>query len=116
VEVRVPIGPYSRRARYLKVRDRSSYEFAVVSAAAALNVEGGVIREARVACGGVGTMPWRLRAVETLLVGKPFNRDSFVQAGSIAATGARPAAHNGYKVELMGRTVTRALEMAGERT
>jgi xanthine dehydrogenase YagS FAD-binding subunit len=116
VEVRVPHGAYSRAARYLKVRDRSSYEFAVVSAAAALSVDGGVIREARVACGGVGTMPWRLRAVEALLAGKPVGRESFVQAASIAATGARPSSHNGYKVELLGRTVVRALEMAGERT
>lgn len=116
VEVRVPHGAYSRAARYLKVRDRSSYEFAVVSAAAALSVDGGVIREARVACGGVGTMPWRLRAVEALLAGKSVGRESFVQAGSIAATGARPSSHNGYKVELLGRTVVRALEMAGERT
>ncbi|MGK6310199.1 FAD binding domain-containing protein [Variovorax sp. DT-64] len=116
VEVRVPHGTYSRAARYLKVRDRASYEFAVVSAAAALSVDGGVIREARVACGGVGTMPWRLRAVEALLAGKPVGRDSFVQAASIAATGARPSSHNGYKVELLARTVVRALEMAGERT
>ena len=116
VEVRVPLGAYARKARYLKVRDRSSYEFAVVSAAAALSVDGGVIREARVACGGVGTIPWRLRSVEALLAGKPFARESFVQAGRLAADGARPASHNGYKVELLGPTVVRALEMAGERT
>ncbi|MDH6590284.1 xanthine dehydrogenase YagS FAD-binding subunit [Variovorax sp. TBS-050B] len=116
VEVRVPNAAHARAARYLKVRDRSSYEFAVVSAAAALQVEGGVIRAARVACGGVGTIPWRLRAVENQLVGKPFARASFEQAANIAATGASPSAHNGYKVELLGRTVVRALEMAGERT
>ena len=63
LEVRVPGGPYSRRARYLKVRDRASYEFTLVSAAAALDVSDGVIRQARLAVGGVGTRPWRLRAV-----------------------------------------------------
>ena len=64
-----PAAPHARRARYLKVRDRASYEFALVSAAAALHIEGGVIREARLAAGGVGTRPWRLRACEEALVG-----------------------------------------------
>jgi xanthine dehydrogenase YagS FAD-binding subunit len=68
VEVRVPGGPHARRARYLKVRDRASYEFALVSAAAALHIEAGVIRKARLAAGGVGTRPWRMRACEDALV------------------------------------------------
>lgn len=114
VEVQVPIATHSRRARYLKVRDRSSYEFAVVSAAAALDIEGGIIRSARVACGGVGTMPWRMRQVEALLVEQPMSRGSFERAARAAAAGARPASHNAYKVELLGRTVLRALEIAGE--
>lgn len=114
VEVRVPAGPYSRQARYLKVRDRASYEFALVSAAAALDVEGGVIREARLAAGGVGTRPWRLRPSEAALIGKAPDRRAFEEAALLAVQGARPLSGNGYKVELLPRTIVRALEMAGE--
>jgi xanthine dehydrogenase YagS FAD-binding subunit len=114
VEIRVPGGRYSSRARYLKVRDRSSYEFAVVSAAAALDVEGGIIREARIACGGVGTKPWRMRACEAALVGKAPERATFEAAAKLALDGVRPLAHNHYKAELLPRTIVRALEMAGD--
>ncbi|MGN7732818.1 FAD binding domain-containing protein [Ensifer sp. 22564] len=114
VELRVPGGPYSRRARYLKVRDRASYEFALVSAAAALSVEDGVIREARLAVGGVGTRPWRLRDCEEALIGKRPERQAFEAAAQLATQGARPLQHNHFKVELLPRTIVRALEMAGE--
>lgn len=114
VELRVPGGPYSRRARYLKVRDRASYEFALVSAAAALSVEDGVIREARLAVGGVGTRPWRLRDCEAALIGKRPERQAFETAAQLATQGARPLQHNHFKVELLPRTIVRALEMAGE--
>ena len=114
VEVRVPGGAYSRHARYLKVRDRASYEFALVSAAAALSIEDGAIREARLAVGGVGTRPWRLRACEAALVGRTLERRAFEEAARFAAQGARPLQHNHYKVELLPRTIVRALEMAGE--
>ena len=114
VEVRVPGGARSRRARYLKVRDRASYEFALVSAAVALDVEGGVIRSARIAAGGVGTRPWRMRACEELLVGRPPERKAFEAAAEVAVQGARPLQHNRYKVELLPRTIVRALDMAGE--
>jgi xanthine dehydrogenase YagS FAD-binding subunit len=114
VEVRVPGGAHSRRARYLKVRDRASYEFALVSAAVALDVEGGVIRSARIAAGGVGTRPWRLRACEERLAGRAAVRSTFEAAAAVAAEGARPLSHNHYKVELLPRTLVRALEMAGE--
>ncbi|HSA80887.1 MAG TPA: xanthine dehydrogenase family protein subunit M [Geminicoccaceae bacterium] len=114
VEVRVPGGAHGRRARYLKVRDRASYEFALVSAAVALDVEGGVIRTARIAAGGVGTRPWRMRACEELLVGRPPERRAFEAAAQGAAQGARPLQHNHYKVELLPRTIVRALEMVGE--
>jgi xanthine dehydrogenase YagS FAD-binding subunit len=114
VEVRVPGGAYSRRARYLKIRDRASYEFALVSGAAALSIEDGTIREARLAVGGVGTRPWRLRACEAALIGRKPERRAFEEAAQIAAQGARPLQHNHYKVELLPRTIIRALEMAGE--
>ena len=114
VEVRVPGGPYSRRARYLKVRDRASYEFALVSTAAALLVEDGVIRQARLAAGGVGTRPWRLRACEAALVGRPPERRAFEMAAQLALEGARPLRHNHFKLNLLPRTIVRALELAGE--
>jgi xanthine dehydrogenase YagS FAD-binding subunit len=115
VEVTVPGGPHARRARYLKVRDRSSYEFALVSAAAALHIEGGVIRGARIACGGVGTRPWRMRACEHALIGKAPDRRVFETAAPLALEGARPLSGNRYKAELLPRAIVRALEMAGER-
>jgi xanthine dehydrogenase YagS FAD-binding subunit len=114
VEVRVPCAPYARRARYLKVRDRSSYEFALVSTAAALDIERGVIRAARIACGGVGTRPWRMRPSEAALVGKSPDRAAFEAAARLAVEGARPSKGNRYKVELLPRTIVRALEMAGD--
>jgi len=113
VEVRVPRGPDSRRARYLKVRDRASYEFALVSAAAALDVVDGVIRGARLAVGGVGTRPWRMRAVEAALIGKVPGRQVFEAAARSALEGARPLSGNHYKLELLPRTIVRAFEMTG---
>jgi xanthine dehydrogenase YagS FAD-binding subunit len=114
VAVEVPHGAYAKRARYLKVRDRASYEFALVSVAAALDVEDCVIRAARLAAGGVGTKPWRLRASEDALIGRRAERSTWQAAGDLAIEGARPLSGNGYKVELLRRTVARTLEMTGE--
>jgi xanthine dehydrogenase YagS FAD-binding subunit len=114
VEIRVPGGPHARRARYLKVRDRASYEFALVSAAATLWIEDGEIREARIAAGGVGTRPWRLRACEAALVGRKPDRQTFEEAAQLATEDVRPLHHNAFKVALLPRTIVRALEMAGE--
>jgi xanthine dehydrogenase YagS FAD-binding subunit len=114
VEIRVPGLLYSRRARYLKVRDRASYEFALIAAAAVLDLEGGVIRQVRLAVGGAGTRPWRLRTAEQALAGKPFERAILEAAANTALEGARPLSGNHYKVELLPRTIVRALEMAGE--
>lgn len=112
VEVRVPIGPTARRARYLKVRDRSSYEFALIATAAALQIEEGVIRQVKVAVGGAGTVPWRMRAVEEALVGKEPDRASFEVAAALATEGARPSSGNAFKMKLLPATIVRALEMA----
>jgi xanthine dehydrogenase YagS FAD-binding subunit len=112
IDVRVPGGRYARRARYLKVRDRSSYEFAVVSAAAALDIENGTIREARIACGGVGTMPWRMRASEKALAGKPADRATFEQAARLSLAGAQARSGNAFKMDLLPATIVRALELA----
>ncbi|MBP0625186.1 FAD binding domain-containing protein [Cupriavidus consociatus] len=114
VEVRIPPLAYARTARYLKVRDRASYEFALVSAAAAYEVRDGAIQAARLACGGVGTRPWRMRAAELALQGKPPTRASFEAAALATIAGATPLPGNRYKVALLQRTVVRALELAGE--
>ena len=105
----IEIPRVAGRSGYLKVRDRESYEFAIASAAAALDVRGGVIASARVAAGGVGTVPWRLPAVERALTGKPATAEVIRAASARAADGARPASENGFKVELLRRTVERQL-------
>lgn len=114
VAVEVPGGAYAKRARYLKVRDRASYEFALVSVAAALEVHDGVVSAARLAAGGVGTMPWRLRRCEDALIGQRSERAAWAAAAGLATEGARPLSGNHFKVELLRRTVVRALEMTGE--
>ncbi len=114
VEVTVPDGPYARRARYLKVRDRASYEFALVSVGAALELDGTTVRSVRLAAGGVGTKPWRLRSSEAAIVGQRAGRETWELAAARAIEGAKPASGNGYKVELLRRTVIRTLEMAEE--
>lgn len=114
IELRIPGGAAGQRSRYLKVRDRASYEFALVSAAVALVIENGVIGQARIAVGGVGTRPWRLRDCETALIGKVPDRQSFEDAAARSVEGARPLHHNHFKVELLPRTIVRALEMTGE--
>jgi xanthine dehydrogenase YagS FAD-binding subunit len=108
-EVVVPALDFATRSTYVKVRDRSSYEFALASAAVALDVRARRIRDARVAVGGVGTVPWRLPAVETALRGRPLVPEVFESAARSAADGARPLAHNGFKVTLVQRTIVRAL-------
>jgi xanthine dehydrogenase YagS FAD-binding subunit len=112
VEVFVPHGAYARRARYLKVRDRASYEFALVSVAAALEVDDGVVRQARLAAGGVGTVPWRLTACEAALTGQPASMATWQKITPLSVTNARPLSGNGFKVELLQRTLVRALELA----
>jgi xanthine dehydrogenase YagS FAD-binding subunit len=109
VAVDVPLGPESRRSGYLKVRDRESYEFALTSAAVALDIQAGTVRSARVAVGGVGTVPWLLPAVEHAVIGRPPTPDLWRTASALAADGAKPLSENGFKVELVKRTVERAL-------
>lgn len=113
VEIRIPGGAHAGQARYLKVRDRASYEFALVSVAAALDIADGLIRGARLAAGGVGTRPWRLGACEAALIGKAPERPVFETAAALALDGARALSGNHYKLDLLPRTIVRALEMAG---
>jgi xanthine dehydrogenase YagS FAD-binding subunit len=112
----VPAHPVTRRSHYLKVRDRASFEFAVVSAAVALDMnENGRIRQARVAVGGVGTRPWRLPRVEAALAGASLAPEALRQAASLAAQGAQGRGHNDFKIELMQRAIVRAAQTAGAR-
>jgi xanthine dehydrogenase YagS FAD-binding subunit len=106
---------FAARSTYLKVRDRASFEFAVVSVAAALRVENGVIVEARLTAGGVAPRPWRLARSETALVGRAPDPEAFVAAGDLAIEDARPLAHNGFKIELLRNAVIRALKTVGGR-
>jgi xanthine dehydrogenase YagS FAD-binding subunit len=108
-EVLVPRLDWASRSTYVKVRDRQSYEFALCSAAVALDIQDSHIVDARVAVGGVATVPWRLAAVEAALRGAPATPAAFEAAASVAADGARPLSANGFKVSLLQRTVVRAL-------
>ncbi|MBD9722181.1 FAD binding domain-containing protein [Streptomyces caniscabiei] len=111
--VEIPALPRPLKSGYLKVRDRQSYEFALTSAAVALHVRGGVIREARVAAGGVGTVPWKLPAVERHLVGERPSAALWAAAAEKADNGARPLQHNRFKPELLKRTIERQLRVVG---
>ena len=113
--ITVPASPWASRSHYLKVRDRASFEFAVVAAAVALDLEGGRIRQARVALGGVGTKPWRVPQVEAALAGVSLDAPAMRSAAALAAQGAQGRGHNNFKIELMQRAIVRALETAGAR-
>ena len=113
--ITVPANPATRRSHYLKVRDRASFEFAVVSAAVALDMEGARIRQARVALGGVGTKPWRVPRVEAALAGASLDPAALRPAAALAAAGAQGRGHNDFKIELMQRAIVRAVETAGAR-
>lgn len=105
----VPAGPWTRRSRYVKVRDRASYDFALASAAVALDVEGGVVRQARIALGGLATRPWRAHAAEAVLQGRALDEASAADAAAAALEGAVAHGDNRFKLELGKRTLVRAL-------
>jgi xanthine dehydrogenase YagS FAD-binding subunit len=108
-EVVVPRLDWARRSTYVKVRDRASYEFALCSAAVALDIQDSRVADVRVAAGGVATVPWRLPAVEAALRGAPATVESFEAAAETAAEGAKLLPGNGFKVSLLKRTIVRAL-------
>jgi len=114
VAIELPRSNFARNSYYLKVRDRASYAFALVAVAAALELDGGTIRQARVVLGGVAHKPWRSREAEATLSGKPSSEESFRQAAEAALKDAKPLAHNAYKVELGKRAIVRALMRAGK--
>jgi xanthine dehydrogenase YagS FAD-binding subunit len=113
--ITVPASPVARRSHYLKVRDRASFEFALVSAAVALELDGDRIRQARVALGGVGTKPWRAPQVEAALAGASLEPAVLRSAAALAAEGAQGYGHNDFKIELMQRIIVRAVQTAGAR-
>jgi xanthine dehydrogenase YagS FAD-binding subunit len=107
--VDLPALPFAHKSLYLKVRDRASFAFALASAAVALDVQSGTIRNARVALGGVGTKPWRSQAAERALIGKPATAATFRTASAAALSDAHPRKDNTFKVTLARRTLERAL-------
>jgi xanthine dehydrogenase YagS FAD-binding subunit len=114
--VALPLLMFSARSTYVKVRDREQFEFALASAAVALDAVYGRIVDARMALGGVGTIPWRSPAAEASLRGAPLTRESFERAAAIAVTGARGYGENEYKIALAQRTLVRALEETAAMT
>jgi xanthine dehydrogenase YagS FAD-binding subunit len=118
VAVRLPAEAptFAAHARYLKVRERTSYAFAVVSAAAALRIADGTIAQARLALGGVAPKPWRAREAEAILAGKRPDAALFRRAAEVALAGAKPSGDNGFKIELARRIVTRAFTLAAAGT
>ena len=117
VAIRLPAASAAFRshARYLKLRERTSYAFAVVSAAVALDIAGGRIRQARIALGGVAAKPWRAREAEALLAGSA-GEAAFLSAAEAALAGAKPAGDNAFKIELAKRIVARGLTLAAAGT
>jgi xanthine dehydrogenase YagS FAD-binding subunit len=118
VAVRLPseARTFSTHARYLKVRERTSYAFAIVSAAAGLQIEQGTIRDARLALGGVAAKPWRARSAEKILAGANPDATAFRRAAQVALADAKPSGDNLFKIELAGRILVRALTLAAAGT
>jgi xanthine dehydrogenase YagS FAD-binding subunit len=112
VAVELPPSRFAEHSHYLKVRDRASYAFALVSVAAALDVRDGTLREARVALGGVAHKPWRAEAAEGRLVGSRLDRAVIDEAARLSVAGAQPVRDNAFKVALAQRAVARALQTA----
>jgi xanthine dehydrogenase YagS FAD-binding subunit len=115
VRIRVPATPLGRASTYHKVRDRESYAFATVSCAVAVLIENGVVRDARIALGGVATKPWRALVAERSLVDEPLTRETAQRAGVLAFDDARPLKANAFKMSLGPKTVAKSLLIAKER-
>ena len=114
--IELPRKGFANHYTYLKIRDRLSYAFALVSVAAGLELEGDTIKEARLALGGVAHKPWRNRDAEARLAGAPATRESFQHAAEIVLREARGFGHNDFKIELARRAVVRALTQAARGT
>ena len=110
--IELPKNNFAAKSYYLKIRDRSSYAFALISVAAALETDGNRIKQARIAMGGVAHKPWRATEAEKFLVGKEASEANFKLAAEAEMRNARPLEHNKFKVELGTRGIVRALQMA----
>jgi xanthine dehydrogenase YagS FAD-binding subunit len=108
--VELPPMPFARHSHYLKVRDRASYAFALVSVAVAVDLDGGNLRDVRIALGGVAHKPWRAGNAEQILRGQAPSAELLARAGAAAVEGAQPQSENAFKVELAQRAVVRALQ------
>jgi xanthine dehydrogenase YagS FAD-binding subunit len=115
VRTRVPASPLGKASTYLKIRDRESYAFALASAAVALSMDGDRVRDARIALGGVATVPWRAREAERSLLGKPLEEAAAHHAGVLAFEGARTTSENRFRVPLGINTVAQAIMIAKAR-
>ncbi|MCJ2136495.1 xanthine dehydrogenase family protein subunit M [Methylobacterium sp. J-026] len=116
VSVDLPESRFPQHYTYLKLRDRLSYAFALVSVAAGLELDGDTVKTARLALGGVAHKPWRNREAEALLAGKPATRESFQQAADLIVAEAKPQSENGFKIDLARRAIVRGLEQAAAGT
>jgi xanthine dehydrogenase YagS FAD-binding subunit len=114
--IELPARGFAKNYSYLKIRDRLSYAFALVSVAAALEMDGGRIAEARVALGGVAHKPWRKRDAEAALRGEPAGEDAFARAADLLLADARAYSHNGFKIRLARRAIIRTLTQAANGT
>jgi xanthine dehydrogenase YagS FAD-binding subunit len=112
--VDLPASPFAAHSHYLKVRDRASYAFALVSVAAALEMRDGLVRNAGIALGGVAHKPWRVKEAEAALIGRPLDDAALSSAADLVLRGAKPYRDNAFKVELARRAMVRALRTAGE--
>jgi xanthine dehydrogenase YagS FAD-binding subunit len=110
--VELPAAGFTAHSHYLKIRDRASYAFALVSVAAALELDGDIIRDVRLTLGGVAHKPWRDKAVEASLKGQPVSREAFVAAADAMLRDAQPLEHNAFKIKLARRAIVRALSDA----
>lgn len=110
--IELPPSRFGARSWYLKVRDRHSYAFALVSVAAGLEIEADIVRAAAIAMGGVAPMPWRVRAAEESLIGKPTSSEAFRAAAELALVGAQPLSQNGFKIDLAKHSIVRTLTLA----
>jgi xanthine dehydrogenase YagS FAD-binding subunit len=113
LSIDLPKSPYAAHSHYLKVRDRASYEFALVSVATAMDIQDGRIRSARIVLGGVAHKPWRCEDAEKMLIGNHTDETFFEDAGEIAVRDAKPYQHNAFKIALVRNAVTKALSIAG---
>jgi xanthine dehydrogenase YagS FAD-binding subunit len=114
--IELPARGFASNYTYIKIRDRLSYAFALISVAAGLDMDGGTIREARLALGGVAHKPWRNRDAEAALGGKSASEQAFAQAADVVLRDAKGYAHNTFKIELARRTIVRALTQAAHGT